>query len=236
MYEKVVNYYEENLCLDNMFFRRYYKRWVIGIIVVIILMALINCLISLIVDNLLTRTIVNLLINIVIAVIFLILVYVRNLMKIYREKVKTKVKIDTIGVLMNQERMSEYRKVEIKEMETFLKKECQIKDLKSIDMIIEEIDGEIKNKYARKNFIEKGFNNYIFPILIALLPVYFTNNKEQQLLVMILISILVVLTVVLIVNLISKITDIKLLIPVDKKENLLELKRVLIDIKIKWNE
>lgn len=183
MYEKVVNYYEEKLCLDNMFFRRYYKRWAIGIIVVTMLMVLTNYLISLILDNLWIRTIVNFLINILIATIFLILIYVRNLMKIYREKVKTKVKIDTIGILMKQDRLSEYRKVEIKEMETFLKRECKIKDLKSIDMIIEEIDEEIKSKYENKKFS----------------------------------------------------ANIKLLIPVNKKENLLELKRVLLDIKIKWN-
>lgn len=233
MYEKVVNYYEENLCLDNMFLRRYFKRWVVGIVVVIILMVLINYLISLILDNLWTTMIVNLIINFFIAAIFLISVYLPALMKIYKQKVKTKVKIDTIGILMKQDRLSEYRKVEIKEMETFLKKECKIKDLKSIDMIIEEIDQEIKIKYTKKNFIEKSFNKYIFPILVALLPVYFTSNIEP---IMSFYIIIVVLAFIFIVNLIFKSIDIKLVLPVNKKENLLELKRVLLDIKIKWNK
>lgn len=236
MYEKVVNYYEENLCLDNMFVRKYYLKWVIGMIVVIMLMTSTNYLIFLILENLWSTIIINLIIDVFIAATFLRLVFIPALIKIYRQKVKTKVKFDIIGILMKQDRLSEYRKVEIKEMETFLKKECKIKNLKSIDMIIEEIDKEIKSKYEKENFFEKHIKNTIITLLIALLPVYFTNNNEVQLFKMFLNSIIIVLGCIFILNLISEFTNIKLFIPVDKKENLLELKRILLDIKIRWNK
>lgn len=127
-------------------------------------------------------------------IVFLLFAYVLPLNKIYKEKIKGKTKLDIIGLLMREERLSAYREIEIETMDDFLRKKCKIRNIGSIDTVIDMINEEIKDKYSNKNFIEKYFNNTILPILILILTMYFTNTKE---------------------------------------ENLLELKRILMDIKIK---
>ena len=78
---------------------------------------------------------------------------------------------------MREERLSAYREIEIEEMEAFLKKKCKINNIESIKKIINMINEEIKDKYTKKNFIEKYFNNTILPILILILTIYFTKHK-----------------------------------------------------------
>lgn len=235
MYEKIVNYFETNLCIENIYFRKNYKSWIIGIISVLILEITINYLISALINNIWTRTISILIINIIITIVFFILIYALPIVKIYRHKVKTKVKMDLIGVFMKEEVLSAYREVEITEMEMFLKKECKIKNVESINMIINLINEDIKDKYEKKSFMDKYFNNIILPIAILILTVYFTNNNHQRLLEIILTTIMWMLIFIFVGNIIFKMRNITI-IPVNKRENLLELKRVLIDIQIKWNK
>jgi len=235
MYEKVVNYYEQNLCIDNMFFRKYYKLWTFGIGGLIIFEVLINYLLAACISNLWTRITVTCIVNVGLAITFLLIIYWPYLKKVYKRKVKVDIKFNFKSMLLNEENLSEYRKMEIIEMENFLKKECKIKNIDTIDMIVELINEEIRDKYQKVTFIEKYFSSIIMPLLILVLTVYLNNNTEQGLLQIILTTVISVLTVVVAVNLFSKIKEFKI-IPINKKENLLELKRVLLDIKIKWNK
>ena len=103
----------------------------------------------------------------------------------------------------------------------------------------EQIKGWIKESYLLvlsklpKNFREKYFNNTILPILILVLTIYFTNTNEQNLANILITTITSIVSIVVTGSFITKIKDINIT-PVRKKENLLELKRVLMDIKIKW--
>ena len=116
-------------------------------------------------------------------------------------------------------------------MEVFLKKKCKINNIESIKTIIDMISEEIKDKYTKKNFIEKYFNNTILPILILILTIYFTNTNEQSLANILTTTIISIVSIVFTGNFITKLKNINIT-PVRKKENLLELKRVLMDIKI----
>lgn len=49
MYEKVVNYFEKNLCIENLYFRKKYKLWIIGIISILILELIINYIVSIVI-------------------------------------------------------------------------------------------------------------------------------------------------------------------------------------------
>ena len=235
MYEKIVNHFEENLCMENIYFRKHYKRWTIGIIVTLVLEFVINYILSMLIENLWVRSGIAIIADFTITIIMLIFIYVLPLIKIYRKQVNIKTKFDLIGTLMKEECLSAYREVEIKEMEHFLKNECKIKKIESINMIVELLDQEIEDKYKKKNFIEKYFNNTILPIIIFILTIYFTNNNEQQLTEIIAKTITSVLSIMIVMYFIAKIKNINIT-PVDKKHNLLELKRLLIDIMIKWNK
>ena len=235
MYEKIVNHFEENLCMENIYFRKHYKKWIIGIIVTLVLEFVINYILSMLIENLWVRSGIAIIADFTITIIMLIFIYVLPLIKIYRKQVNIKTKFDLIGTLMKEECLSAYREVEIEEMEHFLKNECKIKKIESINMIVELLDQEIEDKYKKKNFIEKYFNNTILPIIIFILTIYFTNNNEQQLNEIIAKTITSVLSIMIVMYFIAKIKNINIT-PVDKKHNLLELKRLLIDIMIKWNK
>ena len=235
MYEKIVNHFEENLCIENIYFRKHYKKWIIGIIVTLVLEFVINYILSMLIENLWVRSGIAIIADFTITIIMLIFIYVLPLIKIYIKQVNIKTKLDIIGTLMKEECLSAYREVEIEEMELFLKNECKIKKIESINMIVELLNQEIEDKHKKKNFIEKYFNNTILPIIIFILTIYFTNNNEQQLTEIIAKTITSVLSIMIVMYFIAKIKNINIT-PVNKKQNLLELKRVLIDIMIKWNK
>lgn len=234
MYEEIVNYFETNLCVENIYFRKYYKMWIFGIIGTLILEFIINYILSILIGNLWTRSGLILIVDFIITIITMILIYVLPLIKIYRKKVSCQTKIDWIGSLMKEESLSAYREIEIKNMEQFLKNKCNIKKVESINVIIETINQEIEQKYKNKNFIEKYFNNTILPLIILILTVYFTNNNEQQLTEIVAKTINSIASILFVMYFIQKIRKINVT-PVDKVENLIELKRVLNDIKIKWS-
>ena len=209
--------------------------WIFGIIVTLFLELTINCIISNFIANIWLKIGVILLIDFPITLCFFILVYVLPINKIYKAKIKEKTKLDLVGLLMKEERLSAYREIEIEEMEEFIKKKCKINKIESIDTIIDMINEEIKDKYTKKNFREKYFNNTILPILILVLTIYFTNTNEQNLANILITTITSIVSIVVTGSFITKIKDINIT-PVRKKENLLELKRVLMDIKIDWSK
>lgn len=232
MYEKIVSYFESQLCIENIYFRRNYILWIVGIIITFLLELIVNNIITNLICNVWARTGIILFIDFFMTIVFLLFAYVLPLNKIYKEKIKGKTKLDIIGLLMREERLSAYREIEIEEMEAFLKKKCKINNIESIKTIIDMINEEIKDKYTKKNFIEKYFNNTILPILILILTIYFTNTNEQSLANILATTIVSIVSIVFTGNFITKIKNINIT-PIRKKENLLELKRVLIDIKIK---
>ena len=203
----------------------------VGILATLLIELIINYIVSNFISNIWIRTIVILSIDFLITLVFLILAYALPINKIYKEKIKGKMKIDLVGLLMKEERLSAYREIEIEEMEVFLKKKCKINNIESIKTIIDMISEEIKDKYTKKNFIEKYFNNTILPILILILTIYFTNTNEQSLANILTTTIISIVSIVFTGNFITKLKNINIT-PVRKKENLLELKRVLMDIKI----
>lgn len=235
MYEKVVNYFEKNLCIENLYFRKKYKLWIIGIISILAIELIINYIVARIIQDLWIRMAITLVIDFIITGVFLLLAYVIPINKIYKEKIRGKTTIDIIGVLMNEENLSAYREMEIQEMQNFLKKECKIKNIESINKIIEIINEEIKEKYERKGFIEKYFNTTILPVLILILTVYFTNNNEQQFINILSTTLISIIAIILAGSFVIRIKNINIT-PVNKRENLLELKRVLIDIQIEWSK
>ena len=79
--------------------------------------------------------------------------------------------------------------------------------------------------------MEKYFNNTILPIIILILTSYFTNTNEQNFANILMLTIVSIIPIILTGNFLNKFKNINIT-PVNKKENLLELKRVLMDIKI----
>ena len=209
MYEKIVNYFESNLCVENIYFRRKYILWMVGILATLLIELIINYIVSNFISNIWIRTIVILSIDFLITLVFLILAYALPINKIYKEKIKGKMKLDLVGLLMKEERLSAYREIEIEEMEVFLKKKCKINNIESIKTIIDMISEEIKDKYTKKNFIEKYFNNTILPILILILTIYFTNTNEQSLANILTTTIISIVSIVFTGNFITKLKNSK---------------------------
>ena len=232
MYEKIVNYFEEKMCIDNVYFREKHVLWIVGVMVTLIVEILINFIIMAFNIDLWCKTLIFFIIDIFITAISLLIIYVIPIMKIYKKKIKCKTYFDIIGLLMKQEPLSAYQEMQIDDFERFIKNDCKIKNVETIDILIETLDQEIQNKYSKNIF--ENFNNSIFQILILILTVYFTNNNVQQLSKIIIITVLSFLTISISGSFILKLKNINFT-PVNKKQNLIDLKKVLIDIKIKWS-
>lgn len=203
-----------------------------GIIVTFLVEFIINYVISSFIDNMWTKIVIISLIDFLITFIFFIFAYILPVNKIYKAKIKEKTELDWVGILMNEERLSAYREIEIKEMEEFLKNKCKINNIESINIIIDMINEEIEYKYNKTNFMDKYLNSIILPVLIMVLTIYFSNINEKNF------ANILVMTIIFLISIIvvgSSIININI-IPINKKENLLELKRVLMDIKIEWSK
>lgn len=95
MYEKIVNYFETNLCIENIYFRKHYKSWISGIVIVTMLEIIINYIISQIISNIWTRIFTILIIDFFITIICLLLIYILPMIKIYTKKVNQKTSFDS---------------------------------------------------------------------------------------------------------------------------------------------
>lgn len=202
------------------------------IIVTFLVEFIINYVTSSFIDDMWTKIVIISLIDFLITFIFFIFAYILPVNKMYKAKIKEKTEPDWVGILMNEERLSAYREIEIKEMEEFLKNKCKINNIESINIIIDMINEEIEYRYNKTNFMDKYLNSIILPVLIMVLTIYFTNINEKNfanVLVMTIISLILIIVVG------SSIININI-IPINKKENLLELKRVFMDIKIEWSK
>ena len=234
MYEIILNYFETNLCMENIYFRKNYPKWICGLIITLLLELTSNYVLSIFISNIWVRSTIIILFDFISTILFLVFIYVIPLKKIYIMQVNTKTKIDIIGLMMKEESLSVYREIEIKQMEKFLKNECNIKKVECINSIIDMLDEEINEHYKGKSFIENYFNNTILPIIILILTVYFTNNNMQQLTEIVAKTIVSIASILFVIYFIQRIRNINIT-PVNKTDNLIELKRILNDIKIKWS-
>ena len=221
MYEKIVNFFESNLCIENIYFRKKYKLWIFSIIAIVLLELMCNFILTKIFNNIWISIILILFSDLLITSIILFFAYVLPINKIYKYKFNENTKLDLVGLLMKEERLSLYREKEIKEMQFFLKKKCKMNNIESINTIIDMINEEIKEKYVKKNFVEKYFNNTILPIIILILTIYFTNTNEQNLANILMLTIISIIPIILTGNFLNKFKNINIT-PVNKKENLLE--------------
>ena len=126
MYEKIVSYFESQLCVENIYFRRNYILWIVGIVITFILELIVNNIISNLISNIWVRTGIILFIDFFMTFLFFVFAYVLPINKIYKEKIKEEIKLDILGLLMREERLSVYRATEIKEMTVFLRKNVKL--------------------------------------------------------------------------------------------------------------
>ena len=160
MYEKIVGYFESNWCIDNIYFMKNYKLWLIGGTITISLELVLNS-VFYTMEDVFLKLIVIFLFDSICTVIFFAFIYAKPICKIYKQKLKRKVKLDWIKILMNEDELGWYRESEISEMNKYLKEVCKIHKPETIELIISMIDEEIKNKYTVKSFFENYFPNII---------------------------------------------------------------------------
>lgn len=175
MYEKILGYFERNLCLENIYFRKHCLKWFVGIALMIIIEISVCILFQYININFWHKFILQLLIFIIINCIGIYFIYIKHIIKIFEEKVGKKLKIDIIGILSKEEILGAYEEIQINEIEKFLVNECRINKVETIDYINSMIDREINDKYTNKNFSEK-----ILPVIIFMLTAFFANNNNIQ--------------------------------------------------------
>ena len=81
MYEKIINYFETNLCMENIYFRKNYKKWIIGLISTLVFELVSNYVLLILISNIWERSIIILLFDFIFTILFLVFIYVILLKK-----------------------------------------------------------------------------------------------------------------------------------------------------------
>lgn len=103
MYEEIVNYFEKNLCIENIYFRKKAKLWIPGIIVALLIEITINYIIFKLANNIKIKIISCLFLDFLITIVTVYLIYFLPISKMYKRKMKKELKLDLIGELMKKE-------------------------------------------------------------------------------------------------------------------------------------
>ena len=96
MYENIVNFFESNLCIENIYFRKKYKLWIFSIIAIVLLELMCNFILTKIFNNIWISIILILFSDLLITSIILFFAYVLPINKIYKYKFNENTKLDLV--------------------------------------------------------------------------------------------------------------------------------------------
>lgn len=166
MYNKLLNYFENNCCIANIYIKKYCFVWDIVIVLIIA--------INFIFTN-------QFVIPFCITMIVMILLFI-NLNKFMNNEIKKevylgKLNIDFLSVLENRKYDEKYSEFQFKR----LKKFCIENNLSNDNLkdILQYVDDDLKNKYPSNQKIEI-FLSVAIPTVIAIMTVYITNNQIKD--------------------------------------------------------
>jgi hypothetical protein len=133
---------------------------------------------------------------------------------------------------MKEETSNAYADIAVDEMDKYLSDIFKTKSIETLNIVITNLNEEINEKYPQKNWMEK-YISVILPIIIPFVAIYLTNNNIKKMTEILYSTGVTIMMTIITFYFIWKIKNISIT-PVDKRKNLLYLKSVLINIKMKW--
>lgn len=172
MYNKLLNYFENECCAANMYFRKYYYNWYITIGL--------SLGITMLTTNLFDGNI-GVIISIV-ALLPILTIFLRHYTKIVSKKMIDeldceKVEFNWKSILTKEKFNPLYFEFQCKKIQKYCKKNNIKKE--EILEIQKYVDEDLNDKYP-KTKIFQGFLNVVVPSVISIVTVYLTNNEIKD--------------------------------------------------------
>lgn len=223
MYNKLLNYFENECCAANIYFRKYYYKWYITIGVALAVTIIITKIFE---GNL----------GIVISTLMIFPIMITFLMhytKIISEKMLDeldceKVEFNWKSIFTKEKFNPLYFEFQCKKVQKYCKKN-NIKKADILD-IQKYVDEDLNDKYPKTNIFQ-GFLNVVVPSVISIVTVYLTNNEIKDINIIVSNVLGYILIGWVLCYFIYSVRTAKYLF-VNPRRNLLELKDVLRNIQI----
>ena len=222
MYNKLLNYFENECCVANIYFKKYYYKWYLAVVVALSVTIIIMNVFD---GNL--ETIIS-----IISLLPIIIIFLKHYTKIISEKMLDeldykKLKLDWKSIFIKEKFNPLYFEFQCKK----IKKYCKKNKIKKEELlnIQKYVDEDLKDKYPKKQ-ISKVFFNIIIPSVISIVTVYLTNNEIKDINVIVLNVFCYILFGWFMCYFIYSVRNVKYLF-INPRRNLLELKDVLRNIK-----
>lgn len=221
MYNKLLNYFENECCISNIFMQKHWLAWYITMGTMLAIAVVYSY-----VANLWIRYIVTIGVNLLILGSLMITFYKLFCEEVRKELKKTKLYLNVREILQKYRRDPVYFEFQLSKM----KKYCKENNLsiEEIQKFIQYIDEDL-NKKSPKDRKREMFLSMIVPSIISIVTVYTTNNQIKEIQNIIGITITYIFIAYIISIVLYAILDIDKVI-VDRRRNLLELKDILRNI------
>lgn len=221
MYNDLLNFFENECCISNIFMRKHWKNWYITMGLIII--AIILCTI---VDSLLERIVLIIsIISILIANVFI--GYLKVLEEEYKKEFKnSKIYFGWLELLQCYRKNPAFFEIQLSKIEKYCEKKKFTNE--QIKRFVQYLDEDLDKKYPkdRKN---EMFLTLIIPSTISITTVYITNNQIKDLGEILFVTITSILYTWIVSFTFYNLLGIRKFM-VNKRSNLLELKDVLRNI------
>lgn len=223
MYNKLLNYFENECCVANIYFIKYYYKWYITIGVALG--------ITIIITNIFKGNL-----GVVISILVLLPIMITFLMhytkfingKMLDEFDREKVEFNWKSILTKEKFNSLYFEFQCKKIQKYCKKNNIKKE--EILAIQKYVDEDLNDKYP-KTKIFQGFLNVVVPSVISIVTVYLTNNGIKDINIIVSNVLGYILMGWFLCCFIDFVRNVRYLF-VNPRRNLLELKDVLRNIGI----
>lgn len=220
MYQRMLNYFENECCIENIFMKKYWYIWYIILISTIV--------ICVIFSMLKINILISLAIVLAIWIAFSIFYFKKYIRELQNELQGEKVKINWLAIFTKQRFLPAYFEFQEKKLSDYFRTHnITIEDKEKFLMYINE---DLENKYPQSR-IKENFLNVIVPTTVAVVSIYLTNSEAKDLGIIINTIIYAIIYAGMVTISIYGVSRIGRML-VNSRRNLLDLKEVLRNIQI----
>lgn len=220
MYQRMLNYFENECCIENIFMKKYWYIWYIILISTIV--------ICVIFSMLKINILISLAIVFAIWIAFSIFYFKKYIRELQNELQGEKVKINWLAIFTRQRFLPAYFEFQEKKLSDYFRTHNITNEDK--EKFLMYINEDLENKYPQSR-IKENFLNVIVPMTVAVVSIYLTNSEAKDLGIIINTIIYAIIYAGMVTISIYGVSRIGRML-VNSRRNLLDLKEVLRNIQI----
>lgn len=170
MYQRMLNYFENECCIENVFMKKFWYIWDIVIIATFVICISFSIL--------RWNIVISLVIVSIILICFSIFYFKKYKQELKKELECEKIEINWMAILNKQRFLPAYFEYQEKKLKEYFKSNSITNNDK--EKFLEYVNEDLENKYP-KSKIKENFLSVIVPSTIAVVSIYLTNSETKDL-------------------------------------------------------